>query len=130
MRTPIAQALAHPERIDAGVPRLELPALAALAFAAPDLERFPCLGLAYAALDAGGSAPVALNAANEVPVEAFLTGRARFTDIPATCAEVLARLPARAVGALDEALAADGEARRAARDVLGMRDDGPSLHAT
>jgi 1-deoxy-D-xylulose-5-phosphate reductoisomerase len=130
MRTPIAQALAHPQRIDAGVPRLELPALAALAFTSPDLERFPCLGLAYAALDAGGSAPVALNAANEVAVEAFLTGRARFTDIPATCAAVLARLPARAVGALDEALAADGEARRAARNFLGMRDDGPSLHAT
>ena len=130
MRTPIAQALAHPERIDAGVPRLELPALAALAFAAPDLERFPCLGLAYAALDAGGSAPVTLNAANEVAVEAFLTGRARFTDIPATCAEVLARLPAHPVGALDEALAADGAARRAARDFLGMRDGGQSLHAT
>jgi 1-deoxy-D-xylulose-5-phosphate reductoisomerase len=130
MRTPIAQALAHPERIDAGVPRLELPALAALAFAAPDLERFPCLGLAYAALDAGGSAPVTLNAANEVAVEAFLNGRARFTDIPATCAEVLARLPAHPVGALDEALAADGAARRAARDFLGMRDGGQSLHAT
>jgi 1-deoxy-D-xylulose-5-phosphate reductoisomerase len=130
MRTPIAQALAHPERIDAGVPRLELPALAALAFAAPDLERFPCLGLAYAALDAGGSAPVTLNAANEVAVEAFLNGRARFTDIPATCAEVLARLPAHTVGALDEALAADGAARRAARDFLGMRDGGQSLHGT
>ena len=130
MRTPIAQALAHPERIDAGVPRLELPALAALAFAAPDLERFPCLGLAYAALDAGGSAPVTLNAANEIAVEAFLTGRARFTDIPATCAEVLARLPAHPVGALDEALAADSAARRAARDFLGMRDGGRSLHAT
>ena len=129
MRTPIAQALAHPERIDAGVPRLELPALAALAFAAPDLERFPCLGLAYAALDAGGSAPVTLNAANEVAVEAFLTGRARFTDIPATCAEVLARLPAHPVGALDEALAADGAARRAARDFLGMRAGGQSFHA-
>ena len=111
-------------------PRLELPALAALAFAAPDLERFPCLGLAYAALDAGGSAPATLNAANEVAVEAFLSGRARFTDIAATCAEVLARLPARPVGALDDALAADGEARRAARDILGMRDDGRSLHAT
>jgi 1-deoxy-D-xylulose-5-phosphate reductoisomerase len=130
MRTPIAQALAHPERIDAGVPRLELAALAALAFAEPDLERFPCLGLAYAALDAGGSAPVTLNAANEIAVEAFLTGRARFTDIAATCAEVLERLPGHPIGTLDEALAADGEARRAARDRLGMRDGGHSLHAT
>jgi 1-deoxy-D-xylulose-5-phosphate reductoisomerase len=129
MRTPIAQALAHPDRIDAGVPRLELAALAALAFAEPDLERFPCLGLAYAALEAGGSAPVTLNAANEIAVEAFLAGRARFTDIASTCAEVLARLPAHPVSTLDEALAADGAARRAARDRLGMRG-GQSLHAT
>jgi 1-deoxy-D-xylulose-5-phosphate reductoisomerase len=130
MRTPIAQALAHPERIDAGVPRLELAALAALAFAEPDLERFPCLGLAYAALEAGGSAPVTLNAANEIAVEAFLTGQARFTDIASTCADVLARLPAHPVGSLDEAFAADRAARRAARDRLGMRDGGQSLHAT
>jgi 1-deoxy-D-xylulose-5-phosphate reductoisomerase len=134
MRTPIAQALAHPERIDAGVPRLELPALAALAFAAPDLARFPCLGLAYEALDAGGSAPVVLNAANEVAVEAFLTGRARFTDIAATCAEALARLPARPIGSLDEALAADVEARGVASGILARhgvgRMDEPSLRAT
>jgi 1-deoxy-D-xylulose-5-phosphate reductoisomerase len=125
MRTPIAQALAHPERIDAGVPRLELPALAALTFTAPDLDRFPCLGLAYAALDGGGSAPVTLNAANEVAVEAFLAGRARFTDIAATCAEALARLAARPIGSLDEALAADAEARRVARDALGRGRAGP-----
>jgi 1-deoxy-D-xylulose-5-phosphate reductoisomerase len=127
MRTPIAQALAHPDRIDAGVPRLELPALAALAFAAPDLGRFPCLGLAYAALDAGGSAPVTLNAANEVAVEAFLAGRARFTDIAATCAEALARLPALPIRSLDEALAADAEARRVARESLGRADSGPGM---
>ena len=127
MRTPIAQALAHPDRIDAGVPRLELPALAALAFAAPDLGRFPCLGLAFAALDAGGSAPVTLNAANEVAVEAFLAGRARFTDIAATCAEALARLPALPIGSLDEALAADAEARRVAREALGRADSGPGV---
>jgi len=120
MRTPIAQALAHPDRVDAGVPRLELPALAALAFTAPDLERFPCLGLAYAALDAGGDAPVTLNAANEIAVEAFLGGRARFTDIASTCAEALARLPARPIGSLGEALAADAAARRVARGVLGL----------
>jgi 1-deoxy-D-xylulose-5-phosphate reductoisomerase len=120
MRTPIAQALAHPERIAAGVPRLELPALAALAFAEPDLARFPCLALAYAALDAGGSAPAVLNAANEVAVEAFLTGRARFTDIAAACDAALARLPSRPVASLDEALAADAEARCVAREALGL----------
>src|SRR6185295_16587226 len=65
MRTPIAQALAYPDRIHAGVPALDLVKLAALAFESPDLARFPCLGLAYDALAAGGTAPALLNAANE-----------------------------------------------------------------
>ena len=81
MRTPIAQALAYPARIDAGVPPLDLIARAGLDFSAPDAARFPCLGLAYAALAAGGTAPAVLNAANEVAVAAFLDGRARFTEI-------------------------------------------------
>jgi len=124
MRTPIAQALAHPDRIDAGVPRLELPALAALAFSEPDLARFPCLRLAYEALDAGGSAPVTLNAANEVAVEAFLAGRARFTDIAGACAEALARVPAAPIASLDDALAADRDARRVACAILGIVESG------
>ena len=116
MRTPIAHALAHPERIDSGVPSLQL--AAALTFEAPDPRRFPCLALAYAALEAGGSAPVVLNAANEVAVDAFREGRLRFTDIADTCARTLERMPARIVGSLDEALAIDEEARRTACAML------------
>ncbi|MEP7329998.1 MAG: 1-deoxy-D-xylulose-5-phosphate reductoisomerase [Betaproteobacteria bacterium] len=112
MRTPIAQALAFPDRIDAGVPSLDLARLAALTFEAPDLERFPCLQLAFDALAAEGTAPVTLNAANEVAVAAFLNGRIRFTDIHAACAAALDSIPAVPVHALDDALAADVLARR------------------
>jgi 1-deoxy-D-xylulose-5-phosphate reductoisomerase len=114
MRTPIAQALAYPERIEAGVPRLELAQLATLSFSVPDLARFPCLRLGFAALAAGGTAPAILNAANEIAVAAFLAGHARFTDIAAACAETLASVPSRPVAELGDALAADSEARRAA----------------
>ncbi len=77
MRTPIAHALAWPERIDAGVERLDLAQMNDLAFREPDLERFPCLGLAFAAMRRGDSAPATLNAANEVAVELFLGGTPR-----------------------------------------------------
>jgi 1-deoxy-D-xylulose-5-phosphate reductoisomerase len=123
MRTPIAQALAAPDRIESGVARLNLAALAALTFEAPDFERFPCLSLGYAALAAGGSATIALNAANEIAVGAFLDGRARFTDIAATCARTLEQIPARAIGSLDDALAADAEARRTACELLALPID-------
>src|SRR5262249_27133406 len=93
MRTPIAQALAYPERVDAGVGSLELVGKGALTFEAPDHDRFPCIGLASAALDAGGTAPAVLNAANEVAVAAFLAGRIRYTDIAPCCAEALDRIP-------------------------------------
>ena len=81
MRTPIAHCLAYPERIDSGARPLDLAAIGHLSFEQPDLERFPALGLAIAALRAGGGAPSALNAANEVAVEAFLAGRVGFADI-------------------------------------------------
>jgi 1-deoxy-D-xylulose-5-phosphate reductoisomerase len=118
MRTPIAQALALPDRIDSGVPPLELAKLAGLAFEEPDTTRFPALPLAYEALAAGGTAPAILNAANEVAVAAFLDGAIRFTDIAAVCASTLARVPARPSASFDDALAADGEARRAATSLL------------
>jgi 1-deoxy-D-xylulose-5-phosphate reductoisomerase len=128
MRTPIAQALAHPERVDAGVGALELARLGALTFEAPDHERFPCLRLAYDALAAGGVAPAVLNAANEVAVAAFLDSRIRYTDIAAACADALARVPARGGGllddALDDALAADAEARAYTRARLRLEGDG------
>jgi len=120
MRTPIAHALAYPERIDAGVSVLDLAAQGSLSFATPDLERFPCLRLAYDALQASGTAPAVLNAANEVAVAAFLAGRVRYTAIAAACAEALARVPSRAVRSLEDALAADDEARAVARSWLEL----------
>jgi 1-deoxy-D-xylulose-5-phosphate reductoisomerase len=121
MRTPIAQALAYPERIDAGVPSLDIARLAALTFEAPDLARFPCLQLAFDALAADGTAPAVLNAANEVAVAAFLDGRIRFTDIHAACADTLAAVPVAAIGSLADALAADHQARRVADAWIAAR---------
>jgi 1-deoxy-D-xylulose-5-phosphate reductoisomerase len=118
MRTPIAHALAHPQRIDAGVAPLDLFAVASLHFERPDLERFPCLALAYRALHAGGSAPAILNAANEVAVQAFLDGAIAFGDIPRVIARALDRLPAGPLHSLDEVLAADGAAREIARQTI------------
>ena len=92
----------------------------ALTFEAPDHARFPCIGLASDALGAGGTAPAVLNAANEVAVAAFLAGCIRYTDIAPACAEALARLPARPVHSLDDALAADTEARAVARAWLKL----------
>jgi 1-deoxy-D-xylulose-5-phosphate reductoisomerase len=111
MRTPIAQALGAPERVDCGVMPLDLARIATLTFEPPDTNRFPCIRLAYEALAADAAAPIALNAANEVAVDAFLNGRARFTDIPRVCEEVLARRARGAIASLDDALAADAEAR-------------------
>ena len=90
---------------------------------APDFARFPCLSLAYDALASGGSAPIALNAANEIVVGAFLAGHARFPDIATTCARTLERLPARAIGSLPDALDADGEARQMACELLALPAD-------
>jgi 1-deoxy-D-xylulose-5-phosphate reductoisomerase len=119
MRTPIAQALAWPARIDAGVSPLELAQIGALHFTVPEAARFPCLGLACAALEAGGSAPATLNAANEVAVAAFLEGIIGFLDIAGVCAEALSRLPAHPVASLDDALEADRAGRALARELLG-----------
>jgi 1-deoxy-D-xylulose-5-phosphate reductoisomerase len=119
MRTPIAQALAWPERVDAGVPPLELAQIGALHFAAPDEERFPCLSLACQALEAGGSAPATLSAANEIAVAAFLERSIGFLDIAGVCGEALSRLPAHAVATLDDALDADRAGRALASELLG-----------
>jgi 1-deoxy-D-xylulose-5-phosphate reductoisomerase len=120
MRTPIAQALAFPDRIDAGVAPLDYSRLAALTFEPADRRRFPCIDLAYAALAADAAAPVALNAANEIAVAAFLRGDARFADIPRACDTVLARRSVAPVVTLDDALAADAEARALACSALGL----------
>ena len=124
MRTPIAYALGFPERIEAGVQFLDLAEIGALRFERPDLTRFPCLGLAYAALRAGGNAPAALNAANEVAVEAFLAGHLGFSRIPALIEAVLAHTATAAMATLDEVLAADQEARLRARAWLAAAQKG------
>lgn len=114
MRTPIAHALAYPSRIDAGVDSLDLFAVASLSFERPDLQRFPCLALAYRALREGGSSPAILNAANEVAVQAFLDGKIAFTAIATVILAVMDRLPSFAADSLDEVLAADLAARAVA----------------
>ena len=116
MRTPIAHALAYPERIDAGVAPLDLFKVATLNFEAPDFARFPCLALAYQALRAGGTAPAILNAANEVAVEAFLSKKITFLDIPQLIADVLAKQVHVPVNTLDDVLLADAQAREAAQN--------------
>jgi len=122
MRTPIAHALAHPERIESGVAPLSLAAVGSLEFEAPDLQRFPCLRLAHEALRAGGAAPCVLNAANEVAVAAFLAGELRFPGIAAVAEAVLAASGSRAAGAnVDEVLDIDREARSFARGQLARR---------
>jgi 1-deoxy-D-xylulose-5-phosphate reductoisomerase len=115
MRVPIANALAYPQRVESGAQSLDLASLKTLSFEKPDLVRFPCLGLAYAALRAGGTAPAILNAANEIAVEAFLAGRLAFTGIAGVIADTLAALPAGAAGDLAEVMEADAQARKAAR---------------
>jgi 1-deoxy-D-xylulose-5-phosphate reductoisomerase len=111
MRTPIANALAWPERIDSGVPPLDLFAIARLDFQAPDEDRFPCLRLARQAAEAGNSAPAMLNAANEVAVAAFLDGRVRYPEIASIIEEVLNLEPVVAVDDLDAVFTADTKAR-------------------
>lgn len=121
MRTPIAHALAWPERIDSGVDALDLFAVARLDFERPDLQRFPCLRLAYEAFQTGGTATAVLNAANEVAVEAFLTTQILFTDIPHLIESVLSSEANQAADSIDAVLAADASARRAAREVIQQK---------
>lgn len=118
MRTPIAHALAWPERVDSGVAPLDLFRVGRLDFQEPDEGRFPCLRLARQAAEAGGSAPAMLNAANEVAVAAFLGRRIRFTEIASIIDQVLNREAALAVESLDAVVEADARARAAAQQWL------------
>jgi 1-deoxy-D-xylulose-5-phosphate reductoisomerase len=118
MRTPIAHALAWPERIDSGVKSLDLFAVARLDFAAPDLHRFPCLQLAFDAVRAGGTAPVVLNAANEVAVAAFLERRLGFLGIAELVDRTLQVMEIKPAEDLDQLLDVDRQARRAAERAL------------
>jgi 1-deoxy-D-xylulose-5-phosphate reductoisomerase len=118
MRTALAVGLGWPDRIASGVAGLDLLRQGRLDFEAPDLDAFPCLRLAYQALEAGGSAPAVLNAANEIAVSAFLQGRIAFLSIPALVEDTLAALPAVPAGSIDALLAADAAARLHATSAL------------
>ncbi|MDH3594570.1 MAG: 1-deoxy-D-xylulose-5-phosphate reductoisomerase, partial [Rhodospirillales bacterium] len=111
MRTPIAYALAWPARMTAPVDRLDLAAIGQLTFEAPDPDRFPALRLARQALCAGGSAPTILNAANEIAVQGFLSGRIGFLKIAEIVEQALEAIPAAALNSLDDVQQVDREAR-------------------
>ena len=114
MRTPIAHALAYPERIESGVAQVDLAAVAQLCFERPDFDRFPCLKLAYDALRTGGTAPAILNAANEVAVQAFLNREIGFRMIDQLIARVMDTLPHREASSIDDVLGQDHDARELA----------------
>lgn len=118
MRTPIAHALAFPERILSGVPPIDLAKIGQLQFERPDFDRFPCLKLAYDALRAGGSAPAILNAANEVAVQAFLDGQIGFRMIDRLIARVMDKLPHDTVRDIDAVLEHDRSARAVAHSLM------------
>ena len=119
MRTPIAYCLGLPERIDSGVGELDFGALSALTFQKPDFDRFPCLKLAYQAMNAGGAAPCVLNAANEVAVAAFLDKRIKFTDIAQVVAHCLAQDFSDGHHDIEGLLAQDAQTRRQAETFIG-----------
>lgn len=121
MRTPIAHALAWPERVASGVQSLDLVKVGTLRFEAPDLQRFPALALAQEAARAGGLRPASLNAANEVAVSAFLEGGLNFARIPAVIESVMANTAGGEIRDLDDVLAADAEARTRASSLIRPR---------
>ena len=117
MKAPIAYALSYPERVSSGVKPLDLTELSGLTFSKPDLERFPCLGLAYRALGEGESMPAVMNAANEVAVEAFLEGRISFLQIARVIEQTMDSHQAHRLASIDEVLAADQWGRETARTI-------------
>ena len=118
MRTPIAYALAYPNRIDSGVASLNLLEIAKLEFEAPDTKRFPCLQLAYDALALGGTAPAILNAVNEVAVESFLNNQIHFLSIPVLIEKALNAIQSEPVSSLQQLLAIDAETRQFAQNQI------------
>jgi len=122
MRLPIQFALSYPERIDLNTSRIDFAQLASLTFEKPDLERFPCLGLAYEALEKGGNATCIMNGANEVAVAAFLDGRIRFTDIPEIISGTMARGTFVAKPDFEAIYSTDFEAKRIASEMIDKLD--------
>ncbi|HEA54066.1 hypothetical protein LCGC14_0752060 [marine sediment metagenome] len=123
MRTPIANGLAWPERIDAGVAPLDLFTIGRFHFERPDLLRFPCLRLAAEAFEVGGTAPAVLNAANEVAVAEFLRGNLAFTDIPIIIERTLALTPVLPADSFDIIFAKNAEARQRAQEQIDLLTD-------
>jgi 1-deoxy-D-xylulose-5-phosphate reductoisomerase len=119
MRVPISYALHYPERADVDVPRLDLASVGELTFEPPDLDTFACLRLALEAGRAGGTAPCALNAADEVAVAAFLDGSIPFAAIPAAIEAVLEEMPAQPLTHFEDLFAVDEEARRRTEEQVG-----------
>ena len=118
MRTPIAYGLGYPDRLSSGVSSLDLLTTARLDFCAPDMERFPCLRIAYEALNIGGTAPAILNAANEIAVEAFLAEKVGFMDIPHIIESVLSGANIENVASIEQLVAVDFAARQAATEMI------------
>ncbi|MDP2901732.1 MAG: 1-deoxy-D-xylulose-5-phosphate reductoisomerase [Methylovulum sp.] len=117
MRIPIAYSLAWPERFDSGAQPLDIFAIARMDFEAPDLERFPCLRLAYEAINTGGTLPTLLNAANEIAVDAFLNGQIRFTDIPVIIERCMQAFEVKPADSLAVILETDQQARMASKQI-------------
>ena len=128
MRTPIASALAWPDRIESGVSPLDFTRLGDLSFYEPDTRRFPCLGLAYDSLNAGGNMSAVMNAANEVAVDAFLHKRTGFTQIPRIVERVMNGVSREQAQSVDEILDVDSEARRFALGLIDSPGSEPVHH--
>jgi 1-deoxy-D-xylulose-5-phosphate reductoisomerase len=118
MRTPIAHALGWPERIDSGVASLDIFDIARLDFEEPDFQRFPCLRLSYEAINAGGTAPAILNAANEIAVQSFLDSELPFISIAQVIEQTLADISVESADTLDIILEADRQARLKAQEII------------
>lgn len=120
MKAPIAYALTYPERVETGVRGLDLTAIASLNFFQPDLERFPALQLAFRAAGEGESMPAVMNAANEVAVDAFLSGKIKFTDIAMLIEKTMDAHNAHTLNSIDEVLSADLWGRKKTRELIGQ----------
>ncbi|PVZ85360.1 1-deoxy-D-xylulose-5-phosphate reductoisomerase [Serratia sp. S1B] len=118
MRTPIAHAMAYPQRVNSGVAALDFCRIGALTFSEPEPERYPCLYLAIEAFDAGQAATTALNAANEIAVAAFLQEQIRFTDISTVNHKVVECLALQEPTSIEMVLDIDRQAREVARDIV------------
>jgi 1-deoxy-D-xylulose-5-phosphate reductoisomerase len=118
MRVPIAHSLAWPERFESGVEPLNIFEVRRMDFQEPNLERFPCLRLAYEAINAGGIMPTVLNAANEIAVDAFLNERVRFTDIPVIIERCMQQFEVKPADSLEIVLDVDKQARKLSNKII------------